>query len=247
MFVAMKPHAAQAEFQAVRREDPRRSGSRPTPITGTERKVVAVIGHTTGLDPEDLFGTMPGVAEALRVSQPFKLVSREVKEEDTVIDVGGVPLGGKAIAVMAGPVLGRVAGADPRGGARGEGGGRDLPARRRLQAAHEPVRVPGAARGGPEAARARARGDRPQGRDRGEGHRDPADGRRVRRRAAGRRAQHAELLAAREARRDRQAHPPEARPLRHDPASGSWPPSTSSRRGTSGSRSASAASARSRR
>jgi 3-deoxy-7-phosphoheptulonate synthase len=46
---------------------------------------------------------MPGVADAIRVSQPFKLVSREVKEEDTVIDVGGVPLGGKALAVMAGP------------------------------------------------------------------------------------------------------------------------------------------------
>jgi 3-deoxy-7-phosphoheptulonate synthase len=102
MFVTMKPHATQAEFEAVL-EKVRALGLTPHPITGTERKVVAVIGHTTGLDPEDLFGTMPGVAEALRVSQPFKLVSREVKEEDTVLDVGGVPLGGRAIAVMAGP------------------------------------------------------------------------------------------------------------------------------------------------
>jgi 3-deoxy-7-phosphoheptulonate synthase len=46
---------------------------------------------------------MPGVREAIRVSQPFKLVSREVKEEDTVIDVDGVRVGGKAITVMAGP------------------------------------------------------------------------------------------------------------------------------------------------
>ncbi|HSD22010.1 MAG TPA: 3-deoxy-7-phosphoheptulonate synthase [Anaeromyxobacter sp.] len=102
MFVAMKPHASAAEFQAVL-EKIRSLGLTPQPITGTERKVVAVIGHVTGLDPDDLFGSMPGVAEALRVSQPFKLVSREVKEEDTVIDVGGVLLGGKAIAVMAGP------------------------------------------------------------------------------------------------------------------------------------------------
>jgi len=102
MFIAMKPHASTADFDAVV-EKIRALGLTPHPITGTERKVVAVIGHTTGLDPEDLFGSMPGVAEALRVSQPFKLVSREVKEEDTVIDVGGVPLGGKAIAVMAGP------------------------------------------------------------------------------------------------------------------------------------------------
>ncbi len=102
MFIAMKPHATAAEFDAVV-DKIRTLGLTPHPITGTERKVVAVIGHTSGLDPDDLFGSMPGVAEALRVSQPFKLVSREVKEEDTVLDVSGVPLGGKAISVMAGP------------------------------------------------------------------------------------------------------------------------------------------------
>src|SRR5512133_553879 len=102
MFIAMKPHATQADFEAVV-EKIRALGLTPHPIIGTERKVVAVIGHTSALDPEDLFGTMPGVAEALRVSQPFKLVSREVKEEDTVLDVGGTLRGGKAIAVMAGP------------------------------------------------------------------------------------------------------------------------------------------------
>ena len=102
MFIAMKPHATAEEYEAVI-EKIRALGLTPHPITGIERKVVAVIGHTASLDPDDLFGTMPGVAEALRVTQPFKLVSREVKEEDTVLDVGGVPLGGAAIAVMAGP------------------------------------------------------------------------------------------------------------------------------------------------
>jgi len=102
MFIAMKPHATADEYEAVI-EKIRALGLTPHPITGIERKVVAVIGHTANLDPDDLFGTMPGVAEALRVTQPFKLVSREVKEEDTVVDVGGVPLGGAAIAVMAGP------------------------------------------------------------------------------------------------------------------------------------------------
>src|SRR5512144_2559821 len=98
----MKPQAAPAEFDAVV-EKIRALGLTPHPIVGTERRVVAVIGHITGLDPEDLFGSMSGVAEALRVSQPFKLVSREVKEEDTVLDVGGVPLGGKEISIIAGP------------------------------------------------------------------------------------------------------------------------------------------------
>ncbi|MGB8932026.1 MAG: 3-deoxy-7-phosphoheptulonate synthase [Anaeromyxobacteraceae bacterium] len=102
MFVTMKPHATAEEFAAVV-EKIKSLGLTPHAITGTERKVVAVVGHTGGMDPDDLFGTMPGVAEALRVSQPFKLVSREVKEEDTVIDVGGVPIGGQAIVIMAGP------------------------------------------------------------------------------------------------------------------------------------------------
>jgi 3-deoxy-7-phosphoheptulonate synthase len=101
MFITMKPGATEAEAQAVA-DKIRALGLTPHPISGTERRVVAVIGNVAGIDPDD-FATMPGVAEALRVSQPFKLVSREVKEEDTVIDVGGVPLGGRAIAVIAGP------------------------------------------------------------------------------------------------------------------------------------------------
>ncbi len=101
MFIAMKPHATQAEFDAVV-EKVRALGLTPHPISGTERRVVAVVGNTGTVDPDD-FGMLPGVAEALRVSQPFKLVSREVKEEGTIIDVGGVQIGGRAITVMAGP------------------------------------------------------------------------------------------------------------------------------------------------
>jgi 3-deoxy-7-phosphoheptulonate synthase len=97
----MKPHATDADFEAVV-EKIRSLGLTPHPITGTERRVVAVIGNVSGVDPED-FSAMPGVAEAMRVSQPFKLVSREVREEDTVIDVGGARIGGRAICVMAGP------------------------------------------------------------------------------------------------------------------------------------------------
>jgi 3-deoxy-7-phosphoheptulonate synthase len=102
MFVTMKPHATQAEFDAVL-EKVRSLGLSPHPIAGIERRVVAVVGNTGGVDPDDLFGSMPGVAEALRVSQPFKLVSREVKEEQTIIDLGAAQLGGNAIVVMAGP------------------------------------------------------------------------------------------------------------------------------------------------
>ena len=101
MLVVMKPHAAQAEIDAVV-EKIRTMGLAAHPIPGAERVAIGITGNKGGLDPGQ-FETMPGVADAIRVSQPFKLVSREGKEEDTVIDVGGVPLGGREIAVMAGP------------------------------------------------------------------------------------------------------------------------------------------------
>ena len=101
MFIAMKPHATEADFEAVV-ERVKSLGLTPHPIAGTERRVVAVVGNTGSVDPDD-FAMMAGVAEALRVSQPFKLVSREVKDEDTVLDVGGVRVGGKGVVVMAGP------------------------------------------------------------------------------------------------------------------------------------------------
>jgi len=101
MLVVMKPHATQAEIDSVV-ERIRGMGLTPHPIPGAQRVAIGVTGNRGALEPEG-FATMPGVADAIRVSQPFKLVSREVKEEDTVIDVGGVPLGGNTLAVMAGP------------------------------------------------------------------------------------------------------------------------------------------------
>src|SRR5512142_3226794 len=101
MLVVMKPHASQAEIEAVM-ERIRSMGLQPHAIPGAQRVAIGITGNKGGLDPGQ-FETMPGVADAIRVSQPFKLVSREVKQEDTVIDIGGVPLGGPALAIMAGP------------------------------------------------------------------------------------------------------------------------------------------------
>jgi len=101
MLIVMKPSATQAEIDAVV-ERIRSLGLTPHPIPGAQRVAIGITGNKSGLDP-DPFTILPGVADAIRVSQPFKLVSREVKPEDTVIDVGGVPLGGPAIALMAGP------------------------------------------------------------------------------------------------------------------------------------------------
>ncbi|HET6440298.1 MAG TPA: 3-deoxy-7-phosphoheptulonate synthase [Anaeromyxobacter sp.] len=101
MLVVMKPHATPEQVEAVV-ERIRTLGLTPHPIPGTQRIAIGITGNQGGLEP-DLFTTLPGVADALRVSQPFKLVSREVKEEDTIIDVGGTSLGGRELAIMAGP------------------------------------------------------------------------------------------------------------------------------------------------
>jgi 3-deoxy-7-phosphoheptulonate synthase len=101
MLIVMKPQATQQDVDRVS-EKIRSLGLTPHPIPGAERVAIGITGNKGALDP-GLFETMPGVADAIRVSQPFKLVSREVKQEDTVIDVGGVKLGGDRIAVMAGP------------------------------------------------------------------------------------------------------------------------------------------------
>ena len=101
MLVVMKQHATEGQVEAVV-EKIRSLGLTPHAIPGAQRVAIGITGNKGSLEPS-LFDQLPGVAKAIRVSQPFKLVSREVKEEDTVIDVGGVPLGGNALAIMAGP------------------------------------------------------------------------------------------------------------------------------------------------
>src|SRR5579862_3512598 len=101
MLIVMKPHASDAEVEAVN-EKIRSLGLTPHPLPGAQRVAIGITGNKGPLNAEQ-FVSMSGVADAIRVSQPFKLVSREVKEEDTVIDVDGTPLGGPALTIIAGP------------------------------------------------------------------------------------------------------------------------------------------------
>jgi 3-deoxy-7-phosphoheptulonate synthase len=101
MLVVMKNSATPEEIEAVNARI-RALGLEPHPIPGAQRVAIGITGNKGAVDAGQFEG-MAGVAEAIRVSNPWKLVSREVKAEDTVIDVGGVKLGGGRIAVMAGP------------------------------------------------------------------------------------------------------------------------------------------------
>ena len=101
MLIVMKPQATQAQIALVV-EKIHALGLDAHEIPGAQRVAIGITGNRGALDPES-FASLPGVADAIRVSQPFKLVSREVKEEDTIIDVGGSRLGGPGLAIMAGP------------------------------------------------------------------------------------------------------------------------------------------------
>jgi len=101
MLVVMKPNASQAEIDAVV-DKIRALGLTAHAIPGAQRVAIGITGNKGALEG-GLFSSLPGVADTIRVSNPFKLVSREVKPDDTVIHVGEAQLGGKAIAVIAGP------------------------------------------------------------------------------------------------------------------------------------------------
>lgn len=77
-------------------------GLRPHPIPGAQRTAIGITGNTGAIELSDLEG-LPGVAEAILVSKPYKLVSLEVKPEPTIVHVGNVDIGGPELTIMAGP------------------------------------------------------------------------------------------------------------------------------------------------
>ena len=71
-------------------------------IPGAQRTAIGVTGNRGSVESAS-FENLPGVAEVIPVTAPYKLVSREAKREDTVVSIGGVPVGGPRVAVVAGP------------------------------------------------------------------------------------------------------------------------------------------------
>jgi 3-deoxy-7-phosphoheptulonate synthase len=77
-------------------------GLRAHAIPGAQRTAIGVTGNRGSVESAS-FENLPGVAEVIPVTAAYKLVSREAKREDTVVSVGGVPVGGPRVAVVAGP------------------------------------------------------------------------------------------------------------------------------------------------
>ncbi len=101
MIIVLKPGTSDEEREniVIRIEE---AGLSPHVLMGKERVVIAVIGDERALQQQTL-SAIPGVEKALPILSPYKLVSREFKKENTVIDVDGVKIGGNKIVMMAGP------------------------------------------------------------------------------------------------------------------------------------------------
>jgi 3-deoxy-7-phosphoheptulonate synthase len=100
MLVVMEAAARPEQVEAVVRHI-ERMGFRAHPIPGAFRTAIGITGSGKA-DPQVL-ENFPGVKEVIPVSHAYKLASREAKPDDTIVNVGGIDVGGNGVIVIGGP------------------------------------------------------------------------------------------------------------------------------------------------
>jgi 3-deoxy-7-phosphoheptulonate synthase len=103
MLVVMKAQATDEQIRSVCQKI-EALGYRPHAMPGAQRTAIGITGNKGEVEQGTL-EEMPGVQEVIKVSKPYKLVSRDVKEENTVITFAGTAatIGGSGLAIVAGP------------------------------------------------------------------------------------------------------------------------------------------------
>ena len=101
MLIVMKPDATEADIRGVERVITE-MGFRPHTMPGATRTAIGVTGNPGQVDITP-FENMPGVAEAIRVTKPYKLVTLDLRHDKTVVRVGDAEIGGDELAIIAGP------------------------------------------------------------------------------------------------------------------------------------------------
>src|SRR5213082_662545 len=101
MLIVMKADATEREIADVVRiiQD---LGFRAHPVPGEQRTAVCITGNQGAVDLRH-FENLPGVAEAIRVSKPYKLITLDLRPERTIIDIAGAKIGNGSLAIIAGP------------------------------------------------------------------------------------------------------------------------------------------------
>src|SRR3989441_7290611 len=101
MLIVMRVDATQEDIDRVCRKI-EELGFRPHAMPGANRTAIGITGNPGAIESGQ-FEDMSGIAEVIPVTQPYKLVSRELKPDNTEIRVGNVVIGGLEVVVMAGP------------------------------------------------------------------------------------------------------------------------------------------------
>ncbi|HEX4589527.1 MAG TPA: 3-deoxy-7-phosphoheptulonate synthase, partial [Gemmataceae bacterium] len=101
MIIVVRPDATEAQIQHIL-DRVQELGFTPHYSRGEQRTIIGAIGDETKVTAESL-AAISGVEQVLPILKPFKLASRELKREETVVQVGHVSIGGGHLAVIAGP------------------------------------------------------------------------------------------------------------------------------------------------
>ena len=101
MLIVMKSDATEAQVDAVLRVV-KELGFKAHPMPGATRTAIGITGNQGSVDPSH-FENLPGVADAIRVSKPYKLITLDIRPEKTIVKVGDATIGGEDLAIIAGP------------------------------------------------------------------------------------------------------------------------------------------------
>ena len=101
MLIVMNANAAKGDIDnAVRVVES--LGFRAHVMPGANRTAIGVTGNQGAVDLSH-FENLPGVAEAIRVTKPYKLITLDLRPDRTIVDVGGAKIGNGSLAIIAGP------------------------------------------------------------------------------------------------------------------------------------------------
>src|SRR5258705_1639335 len=101
MLIVMKPSATASEVDAVVNVI-QAVGFRAHPMPGATRTAIGITGNEGPVDGRR-FEDLSGVAEVIRVTKPYKLITLDLRPEKTIIKIGDATIGGSELAIIAGP------------------------------------------------------------------------------------------------------------------------------------------------
>ena len=101
MIVVMKQSSTKEDIEKVK-EKAIQQGHEPLVIDGVERSVVAISGKVNN-DHRAVMKLLPNVSRVIPVGKPYKLASKNYKDQNSIIDIKGLKVGGENLAIIAGP------------------------------------------------------------------------------------------------------------------------------------------------